>query len=231
MKKKGFTLAELLITMGIIGIVAAIIAPSLANLKPDSDKAKVLKVYNTISKLNEEMLNDPSLYASDGNCEGLDCTDVPDNPEFHNVQVYTFNGKYKCLLIKHLDLMTDLSENELKNEWFKDTEVTTRDGINLIIGQQISVTSGGVGTMITVDTDSSANSKNCFYNSSTCPKPDRFRLFVENDGSVVANDPLTKAYINNPKKMNDKKADYDTAKSDTTKDWIEKKPSMPIKPF
>ena len=227
MKKKGFTLAELLITMGIIGIVAAILAPSLGNLKPDSDKAKVLKVYNTISKINEEMLNDPSLYASDGNCEGFECTDVPDNPEFHNVHIYTSRGKYKCLLIKHLDLAEDITDEELGNSWFGDTEITTRDGINMTINT-INTTNNSEGTMITIDTDSSANSKNCFYNSSTCPKPDRFRLFVENDGSVVANDPLTKAYINNPKKMNDKKADYDTAKSDTTTNWFEKKPDRPI---
>ena len=48
--KKGFTLAELLITMGIIGVIAAILAPAIGNLMPDSNKGKVLKVYNALTK-------------------------------------------------------------------------------------------------------------------------------------------------------------------------------------
>ena len=45
MKKFGFTLAELLITLTIVGISVALVAPAVSNIMPDANKAKVLK-YN-----------------------------------------------------------------------------------------------------------------------------------------------------------------------------------------
>ena len=54
MKKNGFTLAELLIAIGIIGIVAAVTAPQLNKLLPDENKSKVLKAYKALNDINEE---------------------------------------------------------------------------------------------------------------------------------------------------------------------------------
>jgi len=49
MKKNAFTLAEIVVTLGIIGIVTAMTAPSLMNLMPDKSKVEVLKVYKLIN--------------------------------------------------------------------------------------------------------------------------------------------------------------------------------------
>ena len=51
----------------------------------------------------------------------------------------------------------------------------------------------------------------CFY-SSSCPKPRAFKFQVDTYGNVTGADPLTKAYLENPNKLNDKKADYARAK-------------------
>ncbi|MDR1327359.1 MAG: type II secretion system GspH family protein [Heliobacteriaceae bacterium] len=49
--KKGFTLAEVLITLGIIGVVAALTLPSLiANYKEKATVVKVKKAYSVLSK-------------------------------------------------------------------------------------------------------------------------------------------------------------------------------------
>ena len=42
MKKIGFTLAELIVTLSIIGVSAALITPALSDLLPDRNKIKVL---------------------------------------------------------------------------------------------------------------------------------------------------------------------------------------------
>ena len=79
MFKKGFTLQELLITLGIIGIVAAIVAPGIVGMMPDQKKAMYMKAYNTLTTLTNDILDDPSLYwttyDNDGepNCSGLFC--------------------------------------------------------------------------------------------------------------------------------------------------------------
>ncbi len=48
--KKGFTLAEVLITLGVIGIVAALTIPSLiSNHNKSVTAARLSKAYNTVS--------------------------------------------------------------------------------------------------------------------------------------------------------------------------------------
>lgn len=50
-KSKGFTLAEVLITLGIIGVVAAITIPTLMQNSQDKEKITALKkTYSTLSQ-------------------------------------------------------------------------------------------------------------------------------------------------------------------------------------
>ena len=57
--KKGFTLAEVLITLGIIGVVAALTAPSLVQNAGNAKTGPTLsKVAATIENANEQMLHD-----------------------------------------------------------------------------------------------------------------------------------------------------------------------------
>ena len=100
MKKFGFTIQELLITLGIIGIVAAMTAPVIVKIVPDDTKLKYLKTYNTLTTLTNDILGDNTLYWTQGyqangapNCVGLACTSsAPDqfralitaHPEFQN---------------------------------------------------------------------------------------------------------------------------------------------------
>ena len=49
MKKTGFTLTETLITLSIIGIAAALIAPSLRKLIPDREKIEFMETYKLVT--------------------------------------------------------------------------------------------------------------------------------------------------------------------------------------
>ena len=49
MKKTGFTLTETLITLSIIGIAAALIAPSLRKLIPDREKVEFMETYKLVT--------------------------------------------------------------------------------------------------------------------------------------------------------------------------------------
>ena len=62
MKKSGFTLAEILIALTIVGVVAALVAPSLHNLLPNRDKVNFLRVYNGIATVAEEIIEDSDYY-------------------------------------------------------------------------------------------------------------------------------------------------------------------------
>lgn len=77
--KKGFTLAEILITLGIIGVVAALTMPALVtNSQRNTAGAALSKAFNTISNANEMMLvkNEANtlreIATPDGSSTGLD---------------------------------------------------------------------------------------------------------------------------------------------------------------
>lgn len=80
MKNKGFTLAEVLITLGIIGVITALILPAINNLRPDKNKVAYLKVYDTIASTIKNLASDSSIYpvCKDANTDNnINCSQYP----------------------------------------------------------------------------------------------------------------------------------------------------------
>ena len=125
--KKAFTLSELIVAIGIVGVIAAMTTPFLSGLFPDGRKIQVLKAYRIISDINAELLSDPSIYqlgtpvningTSINNCIGLMCEQRPLNPEFNNA-IYEGADKYANLLmtktlVQKMDLVVFILMTEL----------------------------------------------------------------------------------------------------------------------
>lgn len=62
--KNGFTLAEALITIGMLGIVAAILVPVMNKIIPDSNITAFKQAYSVVSQAVSNMINDDDLYPS-----------------------------------------------------------------------------------------------------------------------------------------------------------------------
>ena len=80
--KHGFTLAEVLITLGIIGVVAALSAPSLVqNASSAQVGPKLAKAISTFETANENLLQEASAtrIANSGATEGSDKKDIEKN--------------------------------------------------------------------------------------------------------------------------------------------------------
>lgn len=63
--KNAFTLAEILLTLTILGVVAAITIPLIQNIIPSTNKALFRKSYLTLQRAIENMLNNETIYPSD----------------------------------------------------------------------------------------------------------------------------------------------------------------------
>ncbi len=61
-KKRGFTLAEVMITLTIIGIITAVIIPVAINSKPDENIMKFKKAHNTLWQAISELVNSDKYY-------------------------------------------------------------------------------------------------------------------------------------------------------------------------
>ena len=235
MKKLGFTLTELLITLGIIGVAAALVAPVVTNLIPDKNKVLFMKNYNAVSTLTQKMLNDPELYYAeykiaeenmdlDGDgetdvyigdkyptCIGLKC-DVTKalKKEYSNIDFGT-DHKYGYLLASYLGVDMGTFGGTVDSCYF-----TTEDGNYWSVyndsddaQEQIHITFDSTTNGTLFEPLDEKGKKSC----------KSFLLNGDVFGAVTPGDSLSKAYLINPNNMHDKKRDLACAKlieSDST---------------
>ena len=60
--KTGFTLAEVLLTMAIIGVVMALLIRTVVRVDPDKDKFLFLKSYHAVEEIMRSSINDYTKY-------------------------------------------------------------------------------------------------------------------------------------------------------------------------
>lgn len=80
MRKNGFTLMEILLALGIVGVLSAVLMKVLTGVAPDVGKAKFLKAYATTRLVVSEMINDTTMYPDmdeESEMYGFANTDMP----------------------------------------------------------------------------------------------------------------------------------------------------------
>ncbi len=224
--KKGFTLAELLIVLGITGITAAILLPAVNNLMPDKTKIMYLKAYDELQRDIQSLVSNSSLYPSclEENNTSIGCSEHPlintSKPLTKKFQNIEGNTKLCKLLAFTMDTEESCQEG---NYTYSDTtfnqnlSFTTKNGMQWkIVPQTRTIESDKAiyQSDVYVDVDPSKKSKNCLYDSVSCKEPDRFKFLVAADGSVIPADPMGLMYVNTRKsylKNKGQKADGEVA--------------------
>ncbi len=227
MKKRGFSLAELLVAMSIIAIAAALLAPAYMRFKPDRYKFRVLNTYKFILETNRALLNNEDIYyqrTPDDNfdtyfgdtnipaphtqegCIGLFCTEEPTDkePEFHDTK-YSGHCKYPNLMRGMLNLQDGAECNNGSTTYVASGRAADTSLWNIEeVFYDATQNQGRVGYRISVDLNPrNTAEQSCSY-SSTCTHPDTFTFFVDRNGDIDLNyngngamDELTKTYIRN----------------------------------
>ena len=211
MKRRGYTLAEALIALTVIGVIAALVAPMANKFKPDTNKVMFLKTYDAIAQATREMASNTQFYPSDNfypdEDDRIQYTNIPLFNTNHpvNAPSENYNGtqglsKYCTLLSAYLD-----GENTNCSDDFKqipdanETEAfTTRSGAQFWVYTESDITGENTGryrTNIYFDINGPERGRNCTYREGVCDRPDQFMLAVDARGDIFPTDVMAERYI------------------------------------
>lgn len=216
MKRSGYTLAEVLIALAIVGIIAAVVAPMVNKFRPDTTKMAYLNTYDTLAKTINSIANNREFYSltkeTQATQAGFSLADAPlYNTDAYSAtgadgKQYSLSGNSKfCGLLGStyvpLDssLMTACGNQSVYNEANFGKTFTDAKGTQYSVYSNIVMGSATIPSEyeaeITFDVNGDTK-PNCMYNSSKCKKPDRFKVLVAPSGYIVASDEMGQAYLN-----------------------------------
>lgn len=217
--KKGFTLAELLIVLGIIGVVAAVLLPAANNLMPDKTKIAYLKVHDELISNIQGLAFNSTLYpvCIENGESTIGCYEHPllntSRPLIKKFEDYEGDKKLCKLLAFTMGAEETCKDGDYTysdSTFASNLSFTTRNGMQWIVVPQARTIDEEKATFqsdIYVDVDPSKKSKNCMYDSVKCKTPDRFKFMIAADGTVIPADPMGHMYVNTRKSFMKNKTD------------------------
>lgn len=224
MKKTGFTLAELLITLAVIGIISAITLPAINKLMPDENKINCIKAYDTLSTLIKDLASNTKIYPvckdPGPDDDNLNCSEYPlfntNQPRLlaaFNNERYSGDKKLCNLLASFMNVEDTSCEDDVYNfnaanfdtQFNNNKSFITANGMQWYVVPAVASAyaddRGTFQTDVYVDVNGD-KAPNCIYNADACEKPDRFKFMVAADGTVEIADPVSREYINSRRNFN-----------------------------
>lgn len=125
--KKGFTLAEVLITLGIIGIVAAMILPTvLSNIRNKGDVEKLQKIYSMLGQATKLVTIDIGVDPENWDFSHYDDSDVDDSLNRYILDSYISHLKVTSAYIKNYNqYMSILQKKKVKYYYLNGNDASS----------------------------------------------------------------------------------------------------------
>lgn len=203
MKKLGYTLAEILIAVAIVGVVAGLLLPLMGKSKPDANKIQFLKVYDSIVEVTNRISNDEELFPIKNDDDNINYAKYPlwneTKSKFGDIE-YGGKNKYCKLLAFGLNGENVTCDAEVVAFGVNKT-FTTNNGMDFWVSTERETedidgkTYAVYQSSVSFDIDGAGNGADCIYDSTTCKHPDRYTLFVTSDGKIVASDEMSQYYL------------------------------------
>ena len=187
---KGFTLAEVLVTIGIIGVLSAITLPTLINTAPNKEQIMLKKAYYLISRTANELINDEDLYPerNDARFSGFSNVDIHDQTadgsqaRYHG-QEFWGNNKFCNLMAARMNVKGNIT---------CDRAISLNDGGNFTTADGIiwslpinNFNQGNDNSTQNIQVDvNGIGGRNCFEGNG-CAIPDRFTIMIDRFGRLT----------------------------------------------
>ena len=184
LKRYGFTLAEMMVCLAVLSIIATMLIPAIMQVKPAKNKILFKKAYYLAERIVTELVNDEDTYATKLGKEGFDEIE----PAAIDSSI-SGNTKFCKLFATKVNTVDDVP-NCVANQ----IAFISSDGIEWIM----PITDFTTDAKIKVDVNGSDKKPNCMYNKTDpekCSDPDIFEIFIKKDGKMYVTDEKAKEYL------------------------------------
>lgn len=193
MIKRGFTLAEMTITLGLIGVLAVILLPVLKNSQPNEEMLKFKKAYYITERIVSELVNDDELYPEPDAVGAADYLGNTEAVTFHG-QEFSGHDKFCKLFAEKVNTASAENASCVATALFESGgSFATSDGIVWIL-PVTSFDEENTPYEIQIDTNGT-KAPNCSF-AEACQNPDRFTIKVFQDGRVMVDGEKEIEYLN-----------------------------------
>ena len=160
--KKGFTLAEVLITLGIIGVISAMVIPQLqASVRKQQLRTKFLKIYSMLQQTFKTMeANDVSLDSESYRLEQNGFFYQTFAKYIKHTQTCYGNYKFPCYNPSTNKYKSIDGKSTISGDFFDDGQIVLLDGTLLLIENAANSQSSTVPIIIFADLNSCNNLPN-----------------------------------------------------------------------
>ncbi len=204
-KSLAFSLGEVLVTLAVIGVIAAIILPAVKQTQPDRQKVLFKKAYSNIERVVTEIINDDYLYPEatkpDGTpYKGLDNTSMVELND--DTTTYSGNNKFCNLVALKLNTISTDDIHCPGTPGGSGTYGTPSFITNEGIAYYIPSTDFATDATVTIDTNGE-KAPNCKFNATSCKTPDMYEILISADGGIHVEGDMEKAYLRSTSVMRD----------------------------
>lgn len=195
-KRLGFTLSEILLAVGILGLLIALVTPAIVKVSPSTDKMIVRQTYYTATMTVSELINNSFFYKRVDDSTGVLYEGFDDTSEItYRGTKYSGQSKFIDLFIHHLNIKGTVQTGSSNCSGIFSginicKAVYTTTGPKWIFG--VPNNTSEITTHILVDTNGDKG-PNCRVGSSEeiCQDADvvydQYRIVIYNDGKIKIN--------------------------------------------
>ncbi len=191
--KNAFTMAEVLITIGIIGILAAITMPMVIHSLPTKEEEMHKKMSYLIEQIATQLVDNEAYYPKSNDITKIGFQNT-DEVTVDGIK-YSGNQKFCRLFARQMNTMGNVVCSNMNiHDAGTAPSFRSTDGVDWWIPQTTfkETTNGQTKGFlkIKVDVNGYTNGGNCMVKSGTCRKPDTFYYYIKSNGSVTLNNPV-----------------------------------------
>lgn len=208
MKRRAYTLAEILIALGIVGILAAVMLPMVNKYKPDTTKVLYLNTYDALAETISDMASNGAYYTEDNGVflfSQYPFANLDDYVDSTNERHRIAGGRNKfCrVLAENFNIINETNELNCDNNLMVNTgagfrpSFTHKNGVEFMVGTNTNAprqNNNIYQTDIVIDINGVDNGENCVYRND-CQKPDRFTFKVSADAEFLPTDEMGIRYL------------------------------------